>query len=106
MADRSTDIRTFRAVAMPNGDARAGLEGPMVQIIEYLKVEKRRGVFAVRVLTIAEAAQLRDALDAALAAPALARELAAGIATELSERPRAYTGPYHIHGGTLAEVGF
>jgi hypothetical protein len=94
--------RTFRAVAMPNGDARFGVAGPLVFLCE-----QRGGcVDRPKYLSRAEAEQLRDELNAALAAPDLARQLSQDIAAAIAERPRAYTGPYPIRGATLAEVGF
>ncbi len=88
--------RTFLVAAIPNGDARFGEAGPLVLVVE----QRKHCVDKPRLLTRAEAAQLREQLDAALAVFDLAPALAA------EERPRPYLGPYPIRGATLADVGF
>lgn len=99
--------RMFRAVAMPNGDARYGIEGQLVFVCE-----QRGGcVDRPKFLSRAEAEQLHAALDAALRTFALGAELAAdpdrassGSAVGEQERARPYLGPYPIRGKTLAEI--
>lgn len=86
--------RQFVAAAMPNGDALFGVEGPLVFLCEQRGGCQDRPKF----LTIAEAEQLRVALDDAL------RTFARAEAMADLERPRAYTGPYPIRGASLAEV--
>jgi hypothetical protein len=90
--------RRFVAVAMPNGDAQFGVDGPLVFLTEQRGLCQDRPKF----LTRAEAEQLRDALSAALQAFDLAKDLAHAVAGV--DRPVAYTGPYPIRGKTLAEV--
>ena len=90
--------RTFRAVAMPNGDKRFSIEGELVFLCE------KRGhcVDRRKFLSRAEAEALRDELSAALRCFDVAKELAADVAA----LPRACTAPFPIRGATLADVGF
>lgn len=93
--------RTFRAVAMPNGDARFGIEGQLVFLCE----QRKHCVDRPKYLTRAEAEQLHAELGHALAAFALAKDFAGSIAAEVGAR--ASTAPYPIHDHrTLAETGF
>jgi hypothetical protein len=102
--------RTFRAVAMPNGDARFGVAGPLVFLAEQRASASSSGavgreefVDRPKFLTRDEAEQLRDELGAALRCFDLAKELARDVAA----LPRAYRGPYPIRDhGTLADNGF
>jgi hypothetical protein len=89
--------RVFRAAAVPNGDARFGVEGPLVFLCE-----QRGGcVDRAKYLSRAEAEQLHRELDAAL------RVFAVGPALAGADRPTAYRGPYPIRDhGTLADLGF
>ena len=91
--------RQFSVLAMPNGDDRYGVVGPILQVIE------RRGemVPGLKLLSRAEAEQLRDELCRALAALELAEDMAepgvpvdaGGWPTEpIGGAPRAYTGPW------------
>lgn len=106
--------RTFLAAAMPNGDARFGIEGELVFLCE-----QRGGcVDRLKYLSRAEAEQLRDALHDALRslgrAAAMSPDprigsgvLEAEMAEPSTAAPRAYRGPYPIRdGGTLADLGF
>lgn len=95
--------RIYRAVAMPNGDARFGIAGPLVLVIE----QRKHCVDKPRLLTRAEAEGLRDELDAALRAFDLAKGFAETVACELGDpdRPRAYHGAWPIRSHpTLADV--
>ncbi len=87
--------RVFRAVAMPNGDAHYGIEGPLVFLCEQRGHCQDRPKF----LSLAEARQLHAALGQALGTFAVGAALA-----EDGDRPRAYTGPFPIRGPSLAEV--
>lgn len=87
--------RVFRAAAMPNGDARYGIEGPLVFLCEQRGHCQDRPKF----LSLAEAQQLHAVLGEALGTFAVAATLAADV-----DRPRAYTGPWPIRGPSLAEV--
>ena len=129
--------RVFRASAMPQGDRRFGVEGPLVSVREYYGAasssaavgQQERSAVRERLWSRAEAAQLRDELNAALRALDVAEMMAEAaeridigrlhsealeleiktevIFAERTERPRAFTGPYPIRtGGTIAEVGF
>jgi hypothetical protein len=95
--------RRFVSVAMPNGDAMFGIEGQLVFLTEQRGQCQDRPKF----LTRAEAEQLRDALDAAIRSFGMAAAMSEHFAERDADpdRPRAYTGPYPIHGMTLAEVG-
>lgn len=88
--------RRFYAVAMPNGDARLGIEGQLVYLKEHRVGAKEPG----SILTRAEAEQLRDELTIALRTFRVARALAA------PDGPRPYLGPYPVRGTTLADTGF
>jgi hypothetical protein len=105
--------RTFRAVAMPNGDARFGVDGSMVFLCEQRRpasgsaaVGCDGGVDRPKYLSLAEAEQLHAELGAALRAFDLAKSFAAGVVTEVAyaDRPRPYLGPWPIRGPSLAEV--
>lgn len=95
--------RNFTAVAMPNGDARFGVAGPLVEIMQR-EIMPRHRIEKVMILTRAEAEQLLGELAAALRAFELAQDLAQATAAAIAERPRPYTGPYPIRGLTLAEI--
>jgi hypothetical protein len=82
--------RIYRAVAMPNGDARFGIAGPLVLMIE----QRKYCVDKPRLLTRAEAEGLRNELDAALRAFDLAKDFVRVVAEEMVDRPRAYHGPW------------
>jgi hypothetical protein len=92
----SGNPRRFYAVAMPNSDAKLGIEGHLVFLQERRVGVKEPG----SVLTRAEAEELHAELGRALGAFALAKDLA----REIGDCPRAYTGPWPIRGKTLAEV--
>ena len=93
--------RIYRAVAMPNGDARFGIAGPLVLVIE----QRKYCVDKPRLLTRAEAEGLRAELDAALRAFDLAKDFVRVVAQEMVDRPRAYDGPWPIRSHpTLADV--
>ncbi len=93
--------RVFRAVAMPNGDARFGVSGQLVMLCEQRgKCQDRP-----RILSRAEAEQLRDEIGAALRAFDLAKDFARGVATEVGARAATAPFPFHDH-RTLAEAGF
>lgn len=96
--------RRFYAVAMPNGDAKLGIEGHLVFVQERREGLKEPG----NIFTRAEAEALHAELGRALRAFDLAKELAVEVAIEVgsADRPTAYTGPYPIRGATLADVGF
>lgn len=93
--------RKYSALAMPNGERRFGVSGPIVSVRETYSSGERERLYSRE-----EAAQLRDELSAALRAFDVAEELAGGVIAEIAARPRAHTGHYPIRtGGTLAEVG-
>lgn len=99
--------RTFRAVAMPNGDARLGVAGQLVLLVEQREGAQDRPRF----LTRAEAEQLRDELDAGLRAFDLAKDLAREVvgptAALLEAKGIACRAPYPFRDHrTLAEAGF
>lgn len=101
--------RTFRAVAMPNGDARYGIEGQLVCLCEQRgsgsssgAVGRSGGVDKVRYLSRAEAEQLHAELGHALAAFDLAKDLAGSIAAEIGARASSAPYPFRDH-RTLAE---
>ena len=91
--------RLFRAVAMPNGDARFGVAGQLVFVAE----QRGHCTDRPKYLSRTEAEQLRDELSAALRCFDVAKDLARDVAAEIGDRPRAYTGPYPIRGKTLAD---
>lgn len=87
--------RRFAAAAMPNGDVRFGVEGPLV----FLSEQRGGCVDRPKILTKAEAEQLRDQLNSALRAFGLAEAMAEGFAA------RAATAPYPFRDHrTLAEL--
>lgn len=90
--------REFRAFARPVGDPAMGVAGPLVELHE----RRAHCLAKLRLLTLAETAQLHAELGAVLRT----FELGAAMAAEgdTSERPRPYLGPYPIRGATLAEV--
>lgn len=94
--------RRFYAIAMPNGDKRAGIEGQLVFVKEQRAGTKEPG----SVLTRAEAEQLLRELQRALDTFGVAEALARDVAAPVGDRPRAYTGPWPIRGPSLADVGF
>lgn len=106
----ASDERDFSAMAMPQGDRRNGVAGPLVQIIE----RRRHCIDKVRMLTQAEAAALHFELGEALRAFDLAKQLAADVvaascsaALGRQDTPRAATAPYPFRDhGTLADHGF
>lgn len=93
--------RQFVAAAMPNGDARSGVAGPLVFVCE-----QRGGcIDRPKYLSRAEAEQLHSALGVALRTFARAAEMAQPGRN--SDAPAAYLGPYPIRDhGTLADHGF
>lgn len=91
--------RTFRAVAMPNGDARFGVEGQLVFLCE----QRGHSTDKVKYLSRAEAEQLHAELGHALAAFSLAKDFAGGIAAEIGARASTAPYPFRDH-RTLAEV--
>lgn len=99
--------RTFRAVAMLNGDARFGVSGQLVMLVE----QRERAQDRPRFLTRAEAEQLRDELDAGLRAFDLAKDFAREVvgptAALLEAKGVACRAryPFRDH-RTLAEAGF
>jgi len=103
--------REFRANAMPAGDLKNGVPGPIVAVREYIKGAGRGGSIRTvkineRLYSRAEAIMLRDGLNAAIRAFELAERLAQDVAFEVAGAPRAYQGPWPIRGQTLADVGF
>lgn len=103
--------RRYYANAMPSGDPKNGVPGPIVAVREHTQGAGRGG--ALRTVEIKEklyskdeAEQLRDELNRALRAFELAERLARDVAYEVAGAPRAYPGPWPIKGKTLAEVGF
>ncbi|MEQ5789060.1 hypothetical protein J3454_14280 [Erythrobacter sp. NFXS35] len=87
--------RKFAAAAMPNGDARFGVEGPLV----FLSEQRGGCVDRPKILTKAEAEQLRDQLDSALRAFGMAESMAEGFAA----RPASGPYPFRDH-RTLADL--
>ncbi len=75
--------RQFVAVAMPNGDAQFGVDGQLVFLCEQRGGCQDRPKF----LTVAEAEQLRAALDDALRTFPMAKTMAS------PDFPRAYRAP-------------
>ena len=106
MADTHQEAeRQFYAFARPNGDAVAGISGPLVEVHERLLQpgRGRRSLRSVRVLSHAEAAQLHYELGEALRAFDLVKQMAVVVA----DRPRACADPYPFRDhGTLADHGF
>lgn len=68
--------RRFLALAMPNGDQRCGVEGPLVMLIE----KRASGPDKLRMFTRDEAAQLARELEHALGAFEVAKDLAGAVA--------------------------
>jgi hypothetical protein len=91
--------RQFLAVAMPNGDARFGIEGPLV----FLSEKRGSCTDRPRFLSRGEAEQLRDALDAALQTFDVGRVLSA-IVGDADDCPKPARAPYPFRDHrTLAE---
>jgi hypothetical protein len=85
--------RTFLAVAMPNGEARFGVVGELV----FLSERRAGDADKVKILSRAEAENLRDELVRALAT----FDHAAALCGAARPAPAAF--PYRTH-RTLAEV--
>jgi len=85
--------RRFVAMAMPNGDGRFGVEGELVQVVE----SGGGAVDRLRLLSRAEAEQLRGELAAALRA--------FDVGEAITGRPCAVRWRYPFDHPTLAEVG-
>jgi hypothetical protein len=95
----ASNPRQFVAVAMPNGDARFGVAGPLVFLSEKRgpassseAVGRSGGTDKLKYLSRAEAEQLRDELDSALRSFGIASAMAEHFADR--DRPSAARGPY------------
>lgn len=87
--------RRFTAVAMPNGVARFGVDGPLVMVVERAS---NGGHERTRYLSRDEAEEMADQLRGALRVFDLAPRLVEGLA------PRACRAAYPFVHRSLAEV--